>query len=92
MNPPCQFCPRCELTHLRTIPQGTCLCCEEACHTRCVAPTTCCKQTQQCCCYDQRYAFPCDHEVPFWIACLGITCAGSNKPKAPVAVQQTTVG
>ena len=26
-------------------------------------------------------------EVPFWIACLGITCAGSNKPKAPVAVQ-----
>ena len=60
----------------------------EAHFIRCIKPTTCCKETMQCCCYDARFAFPCDNEVPFWIACLGVTCAGGNKKKtAPQGVQ-----
>merc|ERR1711998_825464 len=56
--------------------KGVCICCEERAACKLIMPTTCCKGICQCCCVDERCACPCDDEVPFWIALLGMTCAG----------------
>jgi hypothetical protein len=37
-------------------------------------PTSCCKGSSQCCCLLNVGAIPCDADVPFAIACLGLTC------------------
>lgn len=58
-----------------------CICCREQASCKCISPTTCCLCQRQCCCCDERCALPCNDEVPFWIACCGITCAGGPTKK-----------
>ena len=41
----------------------------------CIEMTTCCKGITQCCCCDNRYAFPCDKDVPCVFAiCFCVLC------------------
>lgn len=50
----------------------------------CISPTTCCKGTRRVSCMMNKYAFPCDDEVPFSIACCGLVLVGeSAKFKSP---------
>ena len=51
----------------------------------CVKPTTCCKGTCRVNFTNYKFAIPCDEEVPFSCACLGIVCCGDNNSrfKAP---------
>ena len=50
----------------------------------CLSPTTCCKGMQRISCMITKYAFPCDDEVPFSIACCGLVLVGeSAKFKSP---------
>ena len=52
-------------------------------HT-CLWPTTCCKGMRRISCMMNKYAFPCDGEVPFSIACCGLVFVGeSAKLKSP---------
>ena len=46
-------------------------CCEICAYT---PPTTCCKGTATCLCFDGRFAFPCDDEVPCLLNTCGLTC------------------
>merc|ERR1711998_429721 len=64
---------------------GVCICCDARGSCKLIMPTTCCKGVCQYCCCDARCALPCDDEVPFWIACLGMTCAGG-----PTKAETTT--
>jgi hypothetical protein len=50
----------------------------------CISPTTCCKGMARVSCMMNKYAFPCDDEVPFSIACCGLVLVGeSAKFKSP---------
>lgn len=69
-------------------------CYETKCSEAFAMPTTLCKCAGQTCCCDVRSAFPCDHEVPFQIGCLGCYLVGKPQPQGGVQqtliVQQTT--
>ena len=45
-----------------------------------IKPKVCCKLQWQLCCLDDRWAMPCDEEVPCIMALCGITCAKDYKP------------
>jgi len=50
----------------------------------CISPTTCFKGMARVSCMMIKYAFPCDDEVPFSIACCGLVLVGeSAKFKSP---------
>ena len=59
---------------------NNCTCCghQHASKCGCVVPTTCCKQTCQCCFLDCRSAFPPSKEVPCAFGLLGVLCCGQK--------------
>merc|ERR1711906_10722 len=50
-----------------------------ACHMVPLSPNfICCKVGEQCLCIDQRFAIPCDDDVPMQIACCGKYCVEAD--------------
>jgi len=53
-----------------------------ACHMVPLKPSfMCCKVGEQCLCIDQRFAIPCDEDVPLEVACCGKYCVEKEKSK-----------
>merc|ERR1712084_193697 len=48
--------------------------CLGCCACRCIAPSTCMKSENQCCCTVAGIAIPCDDEVPCMLACCFLDC------------------
>merc|ERR1712028_325798 len=53
-----------------------------ACHMIPLKPSfICCKVGEQCLCIDQRFAIPCDKDVPLEVACCGKYCVEKHHSK-----------
>merc|ERR1712083_1154837 len=53
---------------------GADMLCLGCCACRCIAPSTCMKSENQCCCTVAGIAIPCDDEVPCMLACCFLDC------------------
>merc|ERR1712232_1240491 len=53
---------------------GADMLCLGCCACRCIAPSTCMKAENQCCCEVVGIAIPCDDEVPCMLACCFLDC------------------
>merc|ERR1719379_1298425 len=59
----------CKMVDASTSEEGVCFECFNG-GTMCVQPKVCCKQKNQCFCYEGRCALPCDNETPCILTCL----------------------
>lgn len=67
-----------------------CICSD--CSINCIYPTTCMKGQQQQCCFDGRFALPCDADVPCVINLCGITLCYKYGCKIAICANFKTLG
>jgi hypothetical protein len=77
-KPTCECCGEVNPQLKEGNPGTLCLCCEGS--GLCINPDTCCSGTIQCCCMDQRLAFPPGQrtDVPCVVSLLFCTCCYNN--------------
>merc|ERR1712113_736937 len=77
----------CRMASASESDEGVCFECFNG-GTYCVQPKVCCKQKEQCCCFEGRCALPCDDETPCILTCLPC-CALCVQQKCKVTCLKT---